>query len=126
MILQKLVTQRSPNLIAASRLVALAPVRHYYKDDVLMPREQGEYYADPYAVAERVVRLVGLHENCKDPAAVALNCTFEQIGLNALDMCEVFIGLEREFDIEFADVDCEGMTTVNDIVEAVARNNYTK
>lgn len=126
MFLQKLVTQRSSNLIAASRLVALAPVRHYYKDDVLMPREQGEYYADPYEVAERVVRLVGLHENCNDPSAVALNCTFQQLGLNALDMCEVFIGLEREFDIEFADVDCEEMTTINCIVEAIARNSATK
>ena len=126
MFLQKFVTQRSSNLIAASRLVALAPVRHYYKDDVLMPREQGEYYADPYAVAERVVRLVGLHDNCKDPSAVSLSATFESLGLNALDMCEVFIGLEREFDMEFADVDCEEMTTVNDIVEALARNPYTK
>ena len=76
MFLQRLVTQRSSNVIAASRLVALAPTRHYYKDHVLMPREQGEYYADPMDVAERVVRLVGLHDNCKDPSAVALNCTF--------------------------------------------------
>ena len=76
MFLQRLVTQRSSNLIAASRLVAMAPVRHYYKDDVLMPRAPGEYYADPMDVAERVVRLVGLHDNCKDPSAVALNCTF--------------------------------------------------
>ena len=41
-------------------------------------------------------------------------------------MCEIFIGLEREFDMEFADVDCEEMKTIEDIVEALARNPFTK
>jgi hypothetical protein len=57
----------------APRIFALAPTRLYYKDNVLMPREQGEYYADPMDVAERVVRLVALHDSCKDPSAVTLN-----------------------------------------------------
>jgi hypothetical protein len=42
-------------------------VRSYYKDNVLMPREQGDYYADPMDVAERVVRLIALHDNVRDP-----------------------------------------------------------
>ena len=115
---------RFSNTIAKS--VLAAPSRSYYKDNVLMPREQGEYYADPMDVAERVVRLVALHDNCSDPAQVSLNQSFGACGLNALDMCEVFIGCEREFDLEISEEDCEAMETVNDLVEFLARHPSTK
>mmetsp|Transcript_44514 Transcript_44514/g.59059 ORF Transcript_44514/g.59059 Transcript_44514/m.59059 type:complete len:82 (+) Transcript_44514:1428-1673(+) len=64
-------------LARASRLLTVStPARSYYKDNVLMPREKGEYYADPMDVAERVVRLVALHDSCNDPAAVTLGASF--------------------------------------------------
>ena len=91
-----------------------------------MPREQGDYYADPMDVAERVVRLIGLHDNCSDPSAVTLSKPFTSLGLNALDMCEIFLGCEREFDLEISEEDCEAMTTVNDLVEHLARHPSTK
>ena len=108
------------------RSAVAAPSRGYYKDNVLMPREQGDYYADPMAVAERVVRMVALHDNCSDPAQVSLDQTFAQCGLNALDMCELFIGCEREFDLEISEEDCEAMQTVGDLVEHLARHPSTK
>ena len=100
--------------------------RGYMEDNKLMPREQGEYYADPMDVAERTVRLIAMHDNVSDPSAVTLNKSFDELGLNALDMCEVFLGLEREFDLEISEEDCEMMTSVNDIVEFLARSPYTK
>jgi len=101
------------------------PIRAYYADNVLMQREYGDYYADPMDVAERVVRLMALHDNCTDPAKVALAAPFETLGLNALDMVEVFIGCEREFNLEISEEDCEDMHTVNDLVEFLARNPAT-
>ena len=77
-------------------------------------------------VAERVVRLIALHDNVNDPTAVTPNKKFEELGLNALDLCEIFIGVEREFDLEIAEESCEEMTTVNDLVEFLARNPATK
>ena len=91
-----------------------------------MKREGGEYYADPIAVAERVVRLIGLHDNVKDPAAITLNSSFEELGLNGLDLVEIYLAVEREFDLEIDDDECEGMTTVNDLVEFLAKNFHTK
>ena len=41
-------------------------------------------------------------------------------------MVEVMLGVEREFDIEVSEEDCERFETVNDIVEHVARFFYTK
>jgi len=125
MFVPRLLTQRTA-LLLKPRMLALVPTRLYYQDNVLMPREQGEYYADPMDVAERVVRLIGLHDNCKDPAAVTVKATFASLGLNALDLCEIFIGVEREFDLEISEEDCEAMTTVNDLIEHLARHPSTK
>lgn len=91
-----------------------------------MPREKGDYYADPLDVAERVVRLFALHDNVRDPSAVTLNSSFSELGLNSLDMCEVFIGIEREFDLEIADEDCESMQTIQELVEFLSKNPATK
>ena len=102
------------------------PVRTYYPDNVLMKRVTGEYYTDPMEVAERVVRLIALHDSVNDPSAVTVGKRFDELGLNALDMCEVFIGVEREFDLEIAEEDCESMFTVNDLVEFLARSPHTK
>lgn len=106
--------------------MGVAQARSYYKDDVLMTRVYGDYYTDPMDVADRVVRILALHDNVTDPAAVTVGKTFEEIGLNALDMCEVFIGVEREFDLEISEEDCEEMRSVNDLVEFLARNPSTK
>jgi len=127
MFLQRLMGQRATvKLLPQARLVAAMPLRSYYKDNVLMPREAGEYYADPMDVAERVVRLIALHDNCQEPSKVVLAASFSQLGLNALDMCEVFIGCEREFDLEISEEDCEAMATVHDLVEHLARHPSTK
>ena len=92
-----------------------------------MPREYGDgYMACPIATAERIIRCMGLHDNVNDPSAVTLNQSFEECGLNSLDMCEVYLMLEKEFDFEISEDDCESFTTVNDLVEFVARNFYAK
>ena len=112
--------------LSKCRSIMLVAQRSYYPDNVLMKREKGDYYSDPIEVAERVVRLIALHDHCRDPSSVTLNKSFEQLGLNALDMCEVFIGCEREFDLEIAEEDCESMSHVNDLVEFLSKNPATK
>ena len=101
--------------------------RGYYKDAVIMEREYGEgYMSDPHVTAERVVRCMALHDNVKDPSAIVLGATFAELGLNELDMCEIYIMLEKEFDFEISEDDCETFVTVNDLVENIARNFYAK
>ena len=104
------------------------PVRSYYKDNVLMPRNYGDgYMADPIVTAERIVRCIALHDNLSVHASdIQVGSSFHEIGLNALDMAEVYMMLEKEFDIEISEDDCESFTTVNDIVENISRNFYSK
>ncbi len=107
-------------------LVSAAPRRFYYPGSQLMEREEGDYFADPVAIAERVVRLIALHDNVNDPSSVTLNSSFEDLGLNPLDLCEIYLQTEREFDMEISEEDCESFSTVNDLVEHLSRNFYTK
>ena len=104
----------------------MQPRRFYHPAGQLMERENGDYFADPIAIAERVVRLIALHDNVNDPAAITLNSSFEDLGLNPLDMQEIFMQAEREFDMEISEEDCESFHTVNDFVEHLAQNFYTK
>ena len=41
-------------------------------------------------------------------------------------MCEIYLMIEKEFDMEMSEDACESFTTVNDIVEHVARCFYSK
>ena len=110
------------------RAMPLMQTRAYYKDNVLMPREYGEgYMADPLETAEKVIRMISLHDNLKvNPSTITVSHSFDDLGLNELDLAEIFVMLEKEMDFEISEEDCESMTTVNDIVENVARNFYAK
>jgi NADH dehydrogenase (ubiquinone) 1 alpha/beta subcomplex 1 len=102
------------------------PMRTYYPDGQLMRNDDGDYYADPVNVAERLVRLIALHDNVKDPSAVTLQSDFNSLGLNVLDLQEILLQVEKEFYVELSEDDCESFHTVNDIVENLSRNFYTK
>ena len=78
-------------LLRTSPALVAAPRRYYYPNGQLMQREEGDYFNDPIMVAERVVRLVALHDNVRDPSAITLNSTFEELGLNPLDLCELYL-----------------------------------
>ena len=118
--------QVTKTLQARQQLVRLAQ-RSYYKDGGLMTRDYAAgYYSDPMDVGERIVRLFALHDACIEPSAVTMQKTFSECGLNALDMVELFLGAEREFNMEISEEDCEAMNTVNDLVEFLAKNPATQ
>ena len=59
-------------------IVSAPPLRCYYQNNVLMPREYGDgYMSDPIANAERIVRLIALHDNLTVPLhEIVLGKTF--------------------------------------------------
>ena len=103
-----LVLRKTPVLFKNSVKPASITLNHvskrfYWPEDQLMKREEGDYYNDPKAVAEVVVRMIGLHDNVSDPSKVTLNSTFEELGLNELDMVEINLMLEQHYGAEIAD-----------------------
>ncbi|WP_027437536.1 acyl carrier protein [Lachnospira multipara] len=61
-----------------------------------------------------------------DPEKVTLETTFiDDLGADSLDVFQIIMGIEDEFDIQIADDAAETITTVADAVEAIkkATNN---
>ena len=55
--------------------------------------------------------------------AVTLEASFiDDLGADSLDIVELVMALEEEFDIEIPDADAEKIVTVNDVVEYIKEN----
>lgn len=55
--------------------------------------------------------------------SVTLEASFiDDLGADSLDLVELIMALEEEFDIEIPDADAEKVTTVNDVVEYIKEN----
>ena len=116
--------RRTP-LILPNR-IAMVPARTYFPERKLMRARQGKYYMDPEDAAERVMRIFAIHDHIKDPSKMTLSSSFEALGLCDLDLVEICLGIEDEFDIEFTDEQCESFKKVGDIVEATATNKFVE
>lgn len=58
-----------------------------------------------------------------DESAVTLNASFvDDLGADSLDIVELIMGLETEFDIEIPDEDAEKIRTVGDAVNYIKEN----
>ena len=55
-----------------------------------------------------------------DESVITLDSSFvDDLGADSLDIVELIMGLETEFDIEIPDEDAEKITTVGDAVEYI-------
>ncbi len=54
---------------------------------------------------------------------VTLEASFiDDLGADSLDIVELIMALEEEFDMEIPDADAEKIVTVNDVVEYIKNN----
>ena len=69
-------------------------------------------------VKEIIVEQLGVAET-----AVVGDASFiDDLGADSLDIVELIMALEEEFDIEIPDADAEKVVTVNDVVEYIKDN----
>ena len=69
-------------------------------------------------VKEIIVEQLGVAEN-----TVTLEESFiDDLGADSLDIVELIMALEEEFDMEIPDSDAEKIVTVNDVVEYIKGN----
>ena len=65
-----------------------------------------------------IVEQLGVTEN-----AVTMEASFiDDLGADSLDIVELVMALEEEFDIEIPDSDAEKVVTVEDVVEYIKEN----
>lgn len=69
-------------------------------------------------VKEIIVEQLGVAEN-----TVNLEASFiDDLGADSLDIVELIMSLEEEFEMEIPDSDAEKIVTVNDVVEYIKNN----
>ena len=69
-------------------------------------------------VKEIIVEQLGVTENTVTPEASFI----DDLGADSLDIVELIMALEEEFDMEIPDSDAEKIVTVNDVVEYIKNN----
>ena len=69
-------------------------------------------------VKEIIVEQLGVAE-----ASVTMEASFiDDLGADSLDIVELVMALEEEFDIEIPDADAEKVVTVGDVVDYIKEN----
>ena len=55
--------------------------------------------------------------------SVTMEASFiDDLGADSLDIVELIMGLEEEFDIEIPDADAEKVVTIGDVVDYIKKN----
>lgn len=65
-------------------------------------------------IKEMIVEKLGVNEN-----EVTMDTSFEDIGADSLDMVELIMAIEEEYDITIADEEAEKAETVGDVVNYI-------
>ena len=69
-------------------------------------------------VKEIIVEQLGVAEN-----AVSMEASFiDDLGADSLDIVELIMALEEDFDMEIPDADAEKVVTVGDVVDYIKEN----
>lgn len=102
------------------------PKRFYTKEGLIFRNERQGYYIDPNEVARRLVKLMALHDNVKNPEKITLDSTFIEHGFDELSYVELMLEAEDEFYMEFPDDDVEKFRTVNEAVQYISRSFYSQ
>ncbi len=69
-------------------------------------------------VKDIIVEQLGVAEN-----TVTMEASFiDDLGADSLDIVELIMALEEEFDLEIPDTDAEKIVTVNDVVDYIKEN----
>ena len=70
-------------------------------------------------VKEIIVEQLGVEDQAVTPQASFI----EDLGADSLDIVELIMALEEEFDLEIPDEDAEKISTVGDAVEYIKENS---
>ena len=54
-----------------------------------------------------------------EPEEIGMNTTFEDLGADSLDLFQIIMGIEEEFDIEIPNEKAEKIVSVGDAAEAL-------
>ena len=72
------------------------------------------------SILERGKDVIGEQWGIDDLDVISMNTTFiDDLGADSLDIVELVMALEEEFDMEIPDADAEKVATVGDVVDYI-------
>ena len=72
------------------------------------------------AILERVKEVISEQLGIEDVDSITLETTFiDDLGADSLDIVELIMALEEEFDMEIPEVEAEKIISVGDVVEYI-------
>jgi len=75
------------------------------------------------AIFERVKEVIGEQLGIDDIETITMETTFiEDLGADSLDIVELIMALEEEFDLEIPESEAEKISSVGDAVEYIKNN----
>lgn len=75
------------------------------------------------AIFERVKEVIGEQLGIEDLDTITMETTFiDDLGADSLDIVELIVALEEEFDLEIPEAEAEKITSVGDVVEYIKNN----
>lgn len=78
---------------------------------------------DEQEILDRVKDVIGEQLGIEDLDTITLDTTFiDDMGADSLDVVELIMALEEEFDMEIPEVEAEKISSVGDVVEYIKNN----
>ena len=75
------------------------------------------------AIFERVKEVIGEQLGIEYLDTITMETTFiDDLGADSLDIVELIMALEEEFDLEIPEAEAEKITSVGDVVEYIKNN----
>ncbi len=75
------------------------------------------------AIFERVKDVIGEQLGIEDLDTISMETTFiDDLGADSLDIVELIMALEEEFDMEIPEAEAEKISSVSDVVEYIEKN----
>lgn len=72
---------------------------------------------------ERVKEVIGEQLGIEDIETITMETTFiDDLGADSLDIVELIMALEEEFDMEIPEAEAEKITSVGDVVDYIKNN----
>lgn len=74
------------------------------------------------AILERVKEVISEQLGIEDVDSITMDTTFiDDLGADSLDIVELIMALEEEFDMEIPEADAEKIISVGDVVEYIQK-----
>ena len=100
--------------------------KFYHPARELMHRHSPKFFSDPNEIGEQIIRIISLHDKCKDPSKITMGSTFEEVGLDSLDFVDIISEIEYDFAYDFGSADWEQFITINDIAQFMSRDYFAQ